>query len=678
MSTTTWAEVRKPWGRTESLAGIEMLEKRDRSSSEMKMEHHEEERLSGLQRMFYHGSEDFGNEVQRLRGRLRRNWRKRMLQELVDPRSKRMFVWDCLLLGALLFTATVTPMEAAFSRGTTVEELRSEKVESAGSKVLFIANRFVDVIFIFDVVKNLFLAYGTPAHGRSFLVVRDRLKRARRFALTWIPVHVVSVIPFDLIALAARKRFVSRMRVLRMLRFVRLFKLGMTTQIFERWSVRHAISYAHLALFKYVALIFMSAHWMTCVWVLVASLEPKQYTWVDALADAKHPSVFRRHSVSHRYCRGLYFTFYILTGLGLGDVTPSTNTECVVAILFIVYGGIIWALIIGNFCSIVTTMDIHGITFRQRMDELNFYMNDNNFPQDLKERCRMYFYQSQKQQRVATYAQLEKLMSVGLRGEVAAASNGAWLDQVWYLRGSPHDFVAELSQELHALTFSPAESLDLAPPTLFIMRSGIAARSGKILSKGAVWGADFVVDNEELIERRPAVALTYVDTITLSRDSLKSILLDFPAERVRIRKAMLWYLVRTLLQEHGRKIAQEKQDVAPRKKSAVAMLQSAPRNHSRRRYKGDPDSQARGVDNSGRPHDPRPHDDHQRQQGHHLAANDPPSDRVRAPAAPFFGAQNLPHTRTAAVRQAAAAPRRESVISSPNTPAGHLSSGRHI
>lgn len=599
---------------------------------------------------------DFDDEVLRIRSRLQRPWRRRLLDALLDPRSKKVVCWDLVVFSALVYTAVVTPVESAFSRGVSMASLTSRDWKSFGAKLLFAANRLVDLVFVLDMLKNLFLMAQSPNVGPTAsaisAVVRDRLKHARNYARTWFPVDLVSVIPFDLIALAApRSKFASNLWLFRLFRFLRLLKLGHSSRIIQQYQTQHSVSFAKLAICKYVALIFVSAHWMSCIWGLVANLQPSAtYTWVDALADLKnvenHPPVFHRHSVSHRYCRGLYYSIYILTGLGLGDITPSTQAECAVSILFILYGGISWAYIIGNVCSIVTTMDVHGITFRQRMDELNFFLQDRNIPRDLRERCRMYFYQSKTQQRVASYAQLEKLMSFGLRAEVAAASNAHWLQQVWYLRDSSHAFIAQLSQELCPYTFSPAETLDvLGTPTLFIMRDGIAARAGKILSKGAVWNADFILEHGDGLDVPPAIALTYVDTITLGRDNLEAVLLDFPFEAGRIKKATVWYLARALLQRQGRTIAAASgQDGRLRKKrSALDMLQGNRRpSHYRlpspRRWALSPRrayERARYRWSQGQPTSD---------------GGDTAADLVGIPNAPFLDSKNGPTSRLAAFK----------------------------
>jgi hypothetical protein len=69
-------------------------------------------------------------------------------------------------------------------------------------------------------------------------------------------------------------------------------------------------------------------------------------------------------------------------------------------------------------------MDHNGVEFRQRMDELNHMLEDRKFPQELRQRCRMFLMQSREQHRIENYRHIEKHFSAALRLEVAVANNG--------------------------------------------------------------------------------------------------------------------------------------------------------------------------------------------------------------------------------------------------------------
>ena len=116
--------------------------------------------------------------------------------------------------------------------------------------------------------------------------------------------------------------------------------------------------------------------------------------------------------------------------------------------------------------------------------------------------------------RVENYRTLENEMSIAMRGDVALANNKWWLEKVWYFSDASDQFVVEVSQLVKPMTFAPMESICLLK-TLFILRRGIAAKGGIPLSKGAVWGYDFLVEDAALVDPLFASALTYVEVLVL-------------------------------------------------------------------------------------------------------------------------------------------------------------------
>ena len=88
-------------------------------------------------------------EVERLRARL-----KASEASVIKPNSKFIQKWDLVTLFALIFTAVVTPVEVAFC-GTEDTVDTNEVVRSP----LFIINRLIDVVFLFDMGVQFHLAY---------------------------------------------------------------------------------------------------------------------------------------------------------------------------------------------------------------------------------------------------------------------------------------------------------------------------------------------------------------------------------------------------------------------------------------------------------------------------------------------------------------------------------------
>lgn len=163
-------------------------------------------------------------------------------------------------------------------------------------------------------------------------------------------------------------------------------------------------------------------------------------------------------------------------------------------------------------------------------------------------------------------------LSPALQGEVALEMNAAWVRNVWYLasEGVSEKLVVAFAQGLEAKVFAQGEKFG-EPNTLYILNRGLIGRKGRVLRSASVWGEDFVLDCKELMDRSPAVALTYVEVLWMKRASLDEILEQFPEEKSIIRKATVKIAAtRGLLLEAKRRIEAGGLDAKPTKKMSTA------------------------------------------------------------------------------------------------------------
>ena len=117
--------------------------------------------------------------------------------------------WDLVTLLLLLFTAIVTPVEVAF-------------METVLWSVLFLINRSVDCLFIFDIFLNFFVAIVDPEDGQ---LVFHHPTIVKEYLRGWFWIDVISVMPFDLVSLVFASDGVGKLKILRVLRLLRLMKL---------------------------------------------------------------------------------------------------------------------------------------------------------------------------------------------------------------------------------------------------------------------------------------------------------------------------------------------------------------------------------------------------------------------------------------------------------------------
>ena len=157
----------------------------------------------------------------------------------------------------------------------------------------------------------------------------------------------------------------------------------------------------------------------------------------------------------------------------------------------------------------------------------------------------MYWRQSQHIQRLESYSNVMSKLSPQLQGDLAYSMHARWLDRVWFLRGE-RAFVVEVATALGATMYAPSELIK-AQATLSIIKSGIAARRGKVLSRGSMWGLDFVVNQWALMDHSPVRSLSYTEVNYLTRAALEFAARSFPKQQVEIRRATIWITLKCAL-----------------------------------------------------------------------------------------------------------------------------------
>ena len=167
---------------------------------------------------------------------LRKRERKRR-RGLINPRSKKVQYWDMTTTLALLFTATITPFEVCLG------------LETAWNALLYV-NLVVNSVFMIDIIVQFFLPIIDPATGE---LIRNHKRIAERYLKTWFLIDVGTVLPFDLVTVAAPDLFavtcgsgssilLKGVKLLRTLRLVKLVRVLRASRIVQRWESAISIS----------------------------------------------------------------------------------------------------------------------------------------------------------------------------------------------------------------------------------------------------------------------------------------------------------------------------------------------------------------------------------------------------------------------------------------------------
>ena len=355
--------------------------------------------------------------------------RERSKRLVLHPQRTSWFgYWDVVTTLALLYTAIITPFEAGFM-GTVYGP-------AAWTDIWFLINRVLDLVFLFDLVLQFFVAYETRDDRGGFFFVEDHSLIIRHYLRGWFAVDSFTIfVPFgfDIYqtvlpdpATAATEEgagddgggAVVVLRVLRAVRLVKLVRLVRASRVFERWKSKISMSHATKTVFRAISMTLIGAHWYACVMALEASLhDSPEPTWLGSerygyCKDPVMPSASVTPSTSaglsiagcgdvnpgSLYLGAFSWSLMVITGTGGTDFYPSSISqgETIIVMTLVLVGALIWTQVLAMFCDVATNADPGVIEFRQRLDSMNSYIHRNNLPAGMARRMREYLHQTQE------------------------------------------------------------------------------------------------------------------------------------------------------------------------------------------------------------------------------------------------------------------------------------------
>lgn len=265
--------------------------------------------------------------------------------------------------------------------------------------------------------------------------------------------------------------------------------------------------------------------------------------WLCRASDSGQiPSDWRTGSASA--FAELYF-FCLLVALGQlsgGAIStaPQNLPETLLFLFALLAGSVIWAIVQGTICGIITVGDPHYIQHRQNIDQLNFLMGDMGVSQDIKVRVREYYGGTLSLLRRQSYGDTLDLLSPMLMTDVTMRMASWVMSSVEWMRACEPDFLRDLFRCMARESYAVKERIDAG--RLNVLNVGVVARGGKFLvplaDRGPTWG-DILLTAPALRDMAPARALTYVEVTTLTRDDLDTVCANYPVSAAEVRRSAM-------------------------------------------------------------------------------------------------------------------------------------------
>eukprot|EP00947_MAST-08B_sp_MAST-8B-sp1_P003225 g3225.t1 len=329
----------------------------------------------------------------------------------IHPHSVCHGAWDLGMSVLLVIVLVTLPVTIAF------DKIADE---------MFIFNFIVDCLFIIDVLKNFLTGYVSTRimkvklkdrHCTLDPIILNWRKIWLNYSTTWFIPDLVSSIPIDAIfrwgvgkedddpnngrGLATMSK---TLKLLRLTRLTKLFRLLRMSRAFR--YIRFAKSYIEdtlkvripMYVIKMVRLLVITvfvSHVMGCVnFFAVRSFEFPPESWVAQLG-LQHESGYVQYTWS--MFKALYTIIggeeMLPSGVAVGCETVSHGSpwcefESWLQLMSLYVGILIFALVVGEFASIVEHMDMAASKYQDMFNATNEYMRARGLPGDLREQVR--------------------------------------------------------------------------------------------------------------------------------------------------------------------------------------------------------------------------------------------------------------------------------------------------
>ncbi|CAF0972861.1 unnamed protein product [Rotaria sp. Silwood1] len=440
---------------------------------------------------------------------------------VIDPQNYLYHYWLGIISLAVAYNLLLIPARHAF------DDLNKNL------RAVWISLDYIfDIIYLIDIFLQSRTGYFS--HG---LFVRNHHVLSRKYfsSYQFYIRDLLSIVPTDLLYLNQRFRFMSIIRSNRFLRIHRLFEFQELTESRTRFPNTFRIGIL-------ICLTLTLIHWNCCAYFLICQhLGFGSDEWV--LPESAHNETV---AMLYTYC--FYWSTLLLSTIG--DVPlPVKHSEYIFVLFDFLIGVLIFATIIGNLGTMISSQNQSRQRIRQKMDEIKRYMKFRSVNRKLERKVIKWLdYLYTNRQVLNEENVLNSDLSIELRKDLAIKVHLESLQQVKLFNDCEANLLIELVTKLKPIFFGPGDYVcrkgDIGKEMYIIKRGqlGVVSDDGKTtfvtLKEGAVFGEISILNipGSKNGNRRTAnvKSIGYSDLYTLRKEDLWLVLDNYPESLAKI------------------------------------------------------------------------------------------------------------------------------------------------
>eukprot|EP00397_Hematodinium_sp_SG-2012_P023397 GEMP01024303.1.p1 GENE.GEMP01024303.1~~GEMP01024303.1.p1 ORF type:complete len:513 (+),score=42.48 GEMP01024303.1:569-2107(+) len=420
----------------------------------------------------------------------------------------------------------------------------------------------MDVVLLCNFVLQFFLIFKenrvVPGlSSKHMIYCQDGVRIRRTYLQSWFAFDVLSLIPFDVIAMVA-----GDLDVLRFIRLIRWVHCFVILQM--RMQPRPAfldISYSMISIIRLICVLLMYCHVVACLWAAVGihAMNGTNDSWLNQIELKDYLQSVSKDNYWHVYVISYYWAMMTLVSVGYGDFVPSRVIEYISAIVFMLFGGLVWAYCIANVAAILSGVLQKRKEYEAEMDELRYISHTRNLPKALCIRLKMYFKMTSTQtKQLGRYQRFVGRLSPALYRELSVLILRHFVPRIWYLNklesvSGSRNFLAEVATEMQTELLAPGERVAPNKSLLVLIDYGLVSHNGRVHGSKSALYIDFIIPFTFLKPRAVAVTLSFFFGFTLTAEVFLAVASRHPNISTQIRSAQMKMSLRELVLLNYRK-----------------------------------------------------------------------------------------------------------------------------
>jgi len=411
---------------------------------------------------------------------------RRCISGVINPNWPARLAWDVSTMMLVLFDAMVLPFQMAYK-------------EDAGDEFDVFWLWMTTCFFATDIVMNFFTAFAAGKKDTDFepgRMITSKSRIARHYSRTWLPIDVVSTVPWGTLSslltgdsnsrsgqLGKLTKVVKFVRFMRLMRMLRLAKLVVIWERIEAKCGSIALLQG-VGLLRVLFVLVCICHWNACIWWMIGQpvslftelladssqawwkAEPHWTTIVRSYGPGEDQWTWIHRTRGDCYIFCFYWTLGVMRTMP-AEVQPVNQPERLYIMFFMFFAFSAFAICVAQITQTFFKFTERKRTFNDDMSQVRMYLRHLKVSEQLQLKVKMFLRHLYDTRRI----QAKELAMMGhlpapIRHELEQARLNFHLDKIERLR-----YISTKSLNLIA---DCSEMRDIAPGDILCIKDKVA------------------------------------------------------------------------------------------------------------------------------------------------------------------------------------------------------------